>query len=286
MRPKDYGLVIADEPAASLFLEHINYYRFGGYALAFEQARHVFTPGTTFEQIRAVYEFDRSLRDLVTEALEIIELDVRTTVAHSFGQLHGAFGHTQPGSFFRRFTHRAWLDKLNEETQRSSELFVTHFKATYAEFPQLPIWVATEIMSFGALSKMVQGMERADQKNIAARYRLQPATLGSWLHHLVYIRNLCAHHARIWDRVWTIAPVLPAGKAWARPLLPGNSRLFATLLLQNAMLRSCPAEQVFASAWRSRLEDLLLTRLPTAPYATTKMDLPADWQNHPLWIQP
>jgi abortive infection bacteriophage resistance protein len=76
------GLIIADEPSASQFRQHINYYRFGGYGLAFEQARHVLLKGATFEDIRNAYEFDRALRDLVTESLEVIELDLRTNVAY------------------------------------------------------------------------------------------------------------------------------------------------------------------------------------------------------------
>lgn len=284
---KAHGLLINDEAAAGLFLEHINYYRFSGYALVFQSSPHCFHPGTTFDQIRSAYEFDRTLRDLVTEALETIELDLRTVVAYSFGQFHGAFGHTAPSNFYHRFDkrsgHAEWLEKLRTEINRSSELFIGHFRNTYKEYPDLPIWVATEIMSFGALSRMVAGMERSDQKPIAARYHLQPSILASWIHHLVYIRNLCAHHARLWDRVWTIAPELPAGKAWAPPLLPGNSRLFATLLLQNAMLRYCTAEQVFASQWRVRVESLLAEKQPDVTNSAAWMGLPGNWRQHPLW---
>jgi len=280
---KDYGLTIADEPGAHAFLQHINYYRFSGYGLAFEQARHVFLAGTTFEQIRNAYEFDRSLRDLVTESLEVIELDLRTTIAYSFGRKHGPFGYIHAGSFFNTFHHQEWLKKLHQETTRSSELFVKHYEMKYQEFPNLPIWVATEIMSFGALSKMYHGMIRQDQKEIAARYHLQPDTLGSWFHHLVYIRNLGAHHARLWDRVWTIKPHLPAGKGWLPPFLASNARLFATLLIQNALLRHCPAEQPFTRVWRSRLEALLLDNVPAIPNALDQMDLPEEWQHHPLW---
>jgi hypothetical protein len=88
----------------------------------------------------------------------------------------------------------------------------------------------------------------------------------------------------LWDRVWAIKPDLPAGNAWQPPLLPGSARLFATILLQNVLLRHCPAEKAFADDWRFRLEYLFLNKLPAAPQALAKMDLPADWQKHPLWI--
>jgi abortive infection bacteriophage resistance protein len=85
------GLVVNDRAAAQAFLSHINYYRFGGYCLAFEKQRHVFRDGVTFEQVRASYEFDLALRDLVTEALEVLEVDFRAAIAYDFGQRHGAF---------------------------------------------------------------------------------------------------------------------------------------------------------------------------------------------------
>jgi abortive infection bacteriophage resistance protein len=281
---KSYGLTVADDTAACEFLRHINYYRFSGYSLAFEQQRHVFRPGATFDQIRAAYYFDRALRDLVTESLEVIELDLRANVAYSFGKNRQPFGHTDPNKFFHTFRHQDWLAKLHEETGRSDELFVEHYKNIYAEFPDMPIWVATEIMSFGALSKMYSGMLRADQKDIASRYRVQPDTLRSWFHHLVYTRNLCAHHLRLWDRKWAIRPDLPAGNAWQAPAVPDNARLFASLLVQAKFLLHCPAEKAFGNDWRMRVEGLLDSQTPPVPDASSRMGLPANWKAHPLWV--
>jgi abortive infection bacteriophage resistance protein len=278
-----YGLVIADTATATQFLEHINYYRFSGYGLAFEQSRHVFLPGTTFEAVRQAYEFDRALRDLVTEALEIIELDLRTTIAYWYGKTYQTFGHRLARNFHDRSAHRQWIKKLRDETRRSREAFVNHHRVKYAEFPDLPIWVATEIMSFGSLSRMYANLIKTDQKPIAARYHLQPLTLASWIHHLVYVRNLCAHHSRLWDLAWDIKPEFPPGKVWQPPSVPSNARLFASLLIQNAILRCCPAERRFAAEWRRRVEELLTRSLPTVPKVGDRMDLPTDWLQHPLW---
>jgi len=194
------GLIVTNPTAATDLLSHLNYYRFSGYCVAFERARHQFHPNITFEQVHEAYDFDRLLRDLVTEALEWIELDLRTAIAYHFGQQHGSFGHTDPDRFFHRFHHQKWLEKLHEEAVRSREPFVTHFEATYREFPDLPIWMATEVMSFGALSQMFKGLKRIDQKAVSARYGRQPRDMVSWMHQLVYVRNLCAHHSRLWDR--------------------------------------------------------------------------------------
>lgn len=204
--------MVTDRARAEQLLSHLNYYRFSGYCLAFEVQRHSFNSGVSFEHVVEAYQFDLTLRDLLTEALEIVEVDLRAVIAYEWGSRHGAFGHIDSTKFFRRFYHRDWLKRLNEECGRSSELFVEHFKQKYLEYPNLPVWIVTELMSFGMLSRMFQGMTKKDQTNIAGRYGLQAITLESWMHHCVYVRNLCAHHSRLWDRVWAIKPELPYSK--------------------------------------------------------------------------
>lgn len=167
-------------------------------------------------------------------------------------------------------------------------VFVKHHKDTYQEFPDMPIWVAIEIMSFGSLSTMLGCMDKNDQKKIAARYGLQPDTLPSFTHHLVYVRNLCAHHVRLWDKVLAIAPKLPItnnGNKWRPPLLPQNNRLFASLLVQATFLQNIRAERKSIRNWKQRVQDLITTHLPTCPNPLEKMGMSADWQKHPIWQQ-
>lgn len=276
------GLQITDIAAAELFLGHVNYYRFSGYCLAFESTRHSFVAGATFDQVLAAYQFDLALRDLITEALEVIEVDLRTAIAQTFGRQHGAFGHTDPTNFYSAAGHLAWLTRIREEAQRSSELFVTHCARTYAEFPDLPVWMVTEVMSFGALSKMFHQMKKKDQAAVAGRYGLQAQTLVSWMHHLVYVRNLCAHHSRLWDRSWAIKPQLPAGKDWQAPRVRGNARLYSTLLLISQLMKCTVPVDGFRKAWSRRVESHL-SNMPSVPQAMNVMGFCADWERHPAW---
>lgn len=277
------GLTVADPARAAQILEHLNYYRFSGYCLSFESARHQFVPGTTFEQVEALYEFDRVLRDLVSEAIEVAELDFRTAAATHFATRYGVFGHTDAANFYYSGWHTDWLNKLRDEANRSSELFVTHYRSKYQGFPDLPIWMVAEIMSFGAASKMYSGMKRIDQIEIAKRYGHHSAVLRSWLHHLVYIRNVCAHHARLWGRTFPIAPELPKNvAAWQPPQLPWRDRLFVTLLIINSLLVPVAATQTFAADWRARVGHHL-DSIPAVPNALAHLGLTQQWKGHPLW---
>ena len=277
------GLLVADPQAAELFLSHLNYYRFSGYCLAFESQRHTFNGVATFEDVVAAYHFDLTLRDLLTEALEVVEVDLRAAIAHDFGKQHGAFGHTDPTPFFQHFQHIEWLDGLRREADRSNELFVKHFRQTYSEFPDLPVWIVTEVMSFGTLSHMYKGMVRADQRSVANRYGIQASILQSWMHHCVYVRNLCAHHSRLWDRVWSIKPAFPPINDWQPPLLPSNHHLFSTLLLLRRFMFRIPAVQAFSEQWKQRVEQHI-SQPPSAPNPQGRMGLTNLWMQHPVWI--
>ncbi len=276
------GLIIDNPQEAEQFLWHLNYYRFSGYCLAFERSRHEFEDGTTFSRVRGAYEFDVKLRDLLTEGLEVIEVDTRSVIAHIFGEKCGAFGYANAKHFRSSMNHSDWLSRVNEEAERSSELFVKHFKAQYDGFPTLPCWIATEIMSFGAVSKMYSGLLDAYQTPVASRYNMQKQDFASVLHHLTYVRNVSAHHCRLWDRVWDITPRIPAGKHWQPPVVPDPRRVFVTLLFVYRILKRCSANDRFAVEWRRRVNELMKSP-PETSDPLARMGMPKKWYDHPYW---
>ncbi len=279
---EERNLVINNKELAKQFLSHIGYYRFSGYCLAFESSRHEFIEGTTFEAIKNSYLFDVNIRDAVTDSLEVIEFDVRANVAHLFTANTSAFGHLDPNHFKPNFNHSDWLASLREEAERSKEKFVVHFQGKYKGFPDLPFWMATEIASFGSVSKMYAGLKGTFQKPIASRYNMQPQDFDSAIHHLCYIRNICAHHGRLWDRKWAIQPKLPKGKNWQNPLVPDRSRLFVTMLMINRIIKRCKGIDKFAIEWRRRISDLI-KEPPALANSMKKMGLPEHWYQHPYW---
>ncbi len=281
------GLQVNDRQAAEAFLYHLNYYRFAGYCLAFENPRHAFPSGVTFDQIVEAYRFDAVLRDLFTEGLELIEIDLRTAIAYYLGDKHGAFGHIEPKNFHNKFDHHtnhaAWLQKLHEETRRSSELFVQHFRRSYVEFPNLPIWAVTEVMSFGGVSRMIRAMHKSDRTVIANQYGIPQVVLSSVTHHFAYVRNLCAHHCRLWDRVWSVKSDLPKHPDWENANTVSNQRVFATLLLMRKLMRRSSHNITEADKWRDRVTELLVAP-PAVADASNRLGLSNNWQAHPVWV--
>ena len=175
---KSRGLIVKDHVAAERCLKQVSYYRLSAYCLPFEVTRHQFKPHVTFEQIARLYEFDRRLRFLIDEALEILEITVRALTSHAMAQKYGPFFHEQALNFYQNFDHATWITKVHEEAARSKEIFIEHYKSKYEGFPALPIWVAVEIMSFSSISLLIYNLKKEDEKILVIQF-------GS--HDLTYI---------------------------------------------------------------------------------------------------
>ena len=217
---------------------------------------------------------------LVVEIIEPIEVSLRTSIAYHLAHQAGAFAHKEAKSFRPEFQHADWLEDILTETQRSQEVFVKHFKDNYEEYPHLPVWTAVEIMSFGSLSKLFSGLPMADKQVIASQYGIKAPVLKSWLHTLVYIRNLCAHHARLWNRELGIAPMLPdKDPRWN---FRHRKRLVSALHLLNWLVSRVPRREAVAADWRRRVETLLEAD-PGVPRFLEAMGLEVGWEKHALW---
>ncbi len=129
------GMVVDDPAAAEFYLQHLNYYRLGAYWLAFEadHATHTFRPGTRFADVLDLYVFDRELRLLVLDAIERVEVSVRSQWAYQLAQQHGPHAHLDVALAFKPQLWQANLAKLSNEVARSDEAFIKHLLDTYAE---------------------------------------------------------------------------------------------------------------------------------------------------------
>lgn len=276
------GLTISDPDLASRYLQRVGYYRLMGYL--FPQripGSDRYVAGATIEEALLLYDFDRCLRELVLEAVGHIEVALRTSITYHFSHAHGPFGHRDAEKFsYNTQWHAEWLQGLTKEVQRSKEVFLTHYRQKYTNppFPDVPIWMATEIMSMGTLSLLFQAMLTPDKKVIAADFGLPSAIFGSWMHATSVIRNIAAHHGRLWNRALRVTPARPQEEAWSvgeTPFPP--NRCFFMLLVLRQLLRHTAADDI---AWRDRVSTLLQTARPRHLRSMGAID---QWQNHSLW---
>lgn len=308
---KSRGLIVADEEKATNFLAYCNYYRFNGYVIPFESERDVFLPNIRFEQIRDLYEFDRTLRVLTQEGVSSVEVFFRTKIAYYIAHKYGSFGHFNFKKSIREKRDNAedaddrckswekWKNKIIAETERSKEEFIVAYQNKYSNFPKTPIWMSLEMCSFGALSVLFGIMRDNDKNAIAREIGMSGSVLGSWLHSLSVLRNHCAHYSRLWNRNFDVAPQIIHDKylkkgsnAWNHcdewKLFKTdnlNKRTFCLLTIVNSLLEAIKKRQGVDIRWRERVMEFL-QNTPNVPNFKSSFGIPPeidDWREMRLW---
>lgn len=281
----DRGLIIRDLNQAQHQLESINYYRLSAYWYPFRQRDNAtgkildrFRPNSSLEDVITFYEFDRRLRLLIIDGIERVEVAIRTQLTYHLAHKYGPFAHTSSINFHLNFSHAHWLHQIEDETRRSSEEFIQHYQREYDGFPTIPIWMLTEVMSLGTLSKLYKGLQNDDKKSVSVKFNIHHKKLGDWLHTLTYVRNVCAHHGRLWNRELAIRPDTDKDPNWKPPITPTNTRVFYILLMIRFLLRNISNNNEWQISCTSLLDSVAEEDL-----WRVAMGMPPNWQNHPIW---
>ncbi len=294
---KSRNLVIDNESLALSYLQEISYYRLSAYFLPYQETKDTFEKDTTFDQIIETYSFDRELRLLVFDCIERIEVAIRTQLVYQMS-LHYNDSHWQDnqnlfispyynkiGNLVNPFADfQTIISKA--KTARTPETFIKHYKLNYTKPANPPSWMCFELLTIGELSRIYRGLKNnADKKRIADFFDVHPTVFTSWLHTLTYVRNICAHHNRLWNRDLAIEPeklLKPKGN-WISIPFENNKRVFYFLcVLKYMLLRANPNNKM------SQKVENLFTKYPNVPIKF--LGIPSDdednllnWQNEPLW---
>lgn len=294
-------MVIGDREHAARWLAQVGYYRLSGYWYPYRR-RDVsgdlsdhFERGTTFADVAALYEFDRHLKNHMLSAVERIEVAMRSQVGQALGRLGGVayLGHTPfSDDFLTSGQHLDWLSTVTKRANRAKrrDPFIGHHFVNYNG--QIPIWVLTEVLDFADVSKVYKGMKMSDRDRIAhdlgitgtrTRSNARPGDiLANFLEHITVVRNVCAHHSRLWNR--NLTPVGTARLAAMdsfRGLAKGqDGSVFVSLCIAGHLLQVISP----GTTWVDGVADLITTRLASIRMRSEgEMGFPSNWQALPLW---
>jgi abortive infection bacteriophage resistance protein len=197
---KSRGMIISNENKFNHFLFNNNYFRLRAYTFPFQDGEKKFKEVISEEDIMTLYNFDAKLRRFVFSNLERIEISLRTQIAHHYS-FDDVYFYLEPNNFDDKLKFICTLYSLIEEENRSKDRFVEHHTKTYSEY-FMPLWKVVEIMSFGTLSMLFKNIKEDKIKTKITRYYgLQDVdVLSNWLRNFTILRNICCHHARLWNR--------------------------------------------------------------------------------------
>ncbi len=275
----------ADQEVLLNHLQSINYYRLSGYLYSFRDGEEKYKKGTTIRQVLQIYDFDSKLRILVLEAIERIEIAMKTQIAYKFSLRYGPFAYKNPKNLpeMTETEHSIFLEKISAEKGRSREAFVQHFENKYGKYhDSLPIWMAVEIMTFGQALTLFNGLDQKIKNEIAQEFKMPFQVLQSWLLALNTIRNICAHHSRLWNRTLGNKPRIPKKKKypqWHFPVSISNNKTFCILTIIKYLLNIISPH----NKWAFRLQSLL-EKSKAIPQKA--MGFPENWEQCPIWLAP
>ncbi len=280
---KQRGLKFTDEQKAAHYLSNISYYRLRAYTYPFQDnsdPNHPFIIDISFEDIIELYVFDRRLRLLVLNAIEKIEVALRTKIIYEYALTYGSHWFMKASLYHNPKFYTENQQTLQKEINRSTETFIEHYKETYTSPKLPPAWMSLEVVSMGLLGKLFSNLVRGEVKTrVAKEFGLKKSEhLTSWIHALVNLRNICAHHSRLWNRRFTIVPKIPynTDNTFIQNTKIYDNKLYAQLCCMNYITRIISPDSSFVAD----LKDLL----NTCPLVDCKdMGFPDNWKEESIW---
>ena len=295
------GLIVTDRKRAERHLANISYYRLSAYMLPYKKKENgiiidTFKEGTTWDDIYDLYVFDRKLRLLVFDAIERLEVAIRTQIIYQLSHKYGSHWQDNAHIFMpsrevtlrdgRKITidvYREIQSHIKEQLHSNrAEVFIQHYHNKYDTPENPPSWMSVEIMYFNHLSKICTGLKnRADIVGIASYFALPPKTFCSWLHTMNYVRNICAHHSRLWNRDLNIVPEkLSFSKrlVWINtPDTAKRSKNYYFFCMINYMLQVANPTSQFKTKLKELLEEYKNV------ISLDSMGFPQGWEEEKMW---
>lgn len=280
---KDRGLIIPDNTLAERYLSNISYYRLRAYTYPYQNNREEnqpFVENASIDQVMELYTFDRRLRLLLFDAIERIEIALRTQIIYQWALQNGSHWHLQQNLYKDNSKFIKHLASLQKELDRCNETFVEHYYQKYTQPSAPPAWMSLEVTSIGLLSLLFQNLKNCPEKKAVTHHfgLLSTDVLENWVHNFCNVRNICAHHGRLWNRRISIHLNLPRK---TKELFITNKninpyKLYASLSAMLYCMQIINPE----SSFKAQLLDLL-QQYPNKELK--EMGFPKNWKQEAFW---
>ena len=199
-------MVINDIDKTEELLLRENYFFINGYRHIFmkNHKEDSFIPGTTFEELYAVFQFDRSFRNVLFKNLLIVENNLKSIIAYKLSKKYGIRekDYLKPSNFSQDIKKVRQVNDVLNKIKRQIKLNGRQHSATLhyiSNYGYVPLWILVKLLSFGMINELYSILKPDDKLAIAEYYNLDVETLGIYIALLSNYRNLCAHEDIVYD---------------------------------------------------------------------------------------
>ena len=218
------NLKVDDYNSALKILKRVGYYHLSSYMRMFQTGdNHFFYEGVEFADLISLFNFDNELRHITFKAIEKIEIAYRVAISNIMCKKYGSHWFNKKETFKTQIDSKTnqeidhvqiCKDIINKEIKKKDDEYAETFIANYynkysePEFP--PFWMVIETFTIGSLNKLYQNINPKDKKEIIEYLGFTSDAkfirFSNWLYALSVIRNICAHHSRLFNRIFRISP--------------------------------------------------------------------------------
>ena len=197
---RDKGLTISNDDKTKDILLRENYFFINGYRhLLFKGPKeNIFIDGSSFDELYALFCFDRNIRNVMFKYLLIVENNLKSIFSY---HLSGKYGYKEKeylkmSNFVTDISKRRQVaDVINKmkrqiKTNAKQHTATLHYLTNYG---YIPMWILVKVLSFGLISELFMILKPEDQKEIAKYYKMDSYDMTVFLPIMSNYRNLCAH---------------------------------------------------------------------------------------------
>ena len=288
---KNKDLTIKDEELAKEILLRENYFFISGYRhlLMKTHKERKFIKGSTFEELYAIFNFDRHIRNICFKNILIVENNIKSIISYQLSKKYGfqEKNYLSPNNYTQdplktRQVHDV-LNKMRKQLAFNGKKHTAtmHYLTNYG---YIPMWILVKVLSFGLMSEFYCILKTEDKQEIAELYNVKYEEMEVFLYLLANFRNLCAHEDILYDhRTQRSIPNNEIHKKLNIEKIEeqykyGKNDLFALIIIFKYMLR----EEEFREMIRemSYEIDLLDGKINTVPVETilNRIGFPINWK--------
>lgn len=288
---KERNLTIENEDRAERILTYISYNRLSNYwypLLQEPKSDEIFKDGAKFITAFRLYQFDSDFRTITFQAIEQIEIAIRTQIIYHFSHKYNSGFWFENSKAFKSYPfYLKLLNKISTSTTDTKQEFITKYRSKYLQYLP-PAWKSFELLTFNSLLLILKNTtDFKDLIPISKSLALNHKLLISWIESFVYVRNICAHHGRLWNikltisPTWIKSPKVPWINRWENEEKNENTsdkelKIYAVICCILYCLKSINPHSYYGK----NLVELLNKY---SEVDEKHMGFPDNWKDQPLW---
>ena len=196
------NVIVNDKEKALKNIEKYSYYYIiNGYKAVFKDEDNNYKKNTSFEEIFALYEFDKNIKLVFLKYILEIEVVIKSLMANILAEEYGVEEYLKAENLDTTANENVindFIEKIEKEIDDNyiKHPAIKHYKDTYNFVPP---FVLTKILTFGAISKYYSLLKQNDRQKISKYFKLSDKLLRQILINLTMVRNISAHSDRLYS---------------------------------------------------------------------------------------